>query len=152
MKTVGVTGTRKGLSPQQIKMLHDALEWLRREDQGFSHFVHGGAEGADEQLHTLAVLLGYTIEVWPSNRPEKHQRWSKDPSVTFCHEAYPPMERNRYIVDTADHMLAAPAVEDWDRPTYRSGTVHTIRIAADQGKETWVITPEGELTVIPEES
>jgi predicted Rossmann fold nucleotide-binding protein DprA/Smf involved in DNA uptake len=56
------------------------------------------------------------------------------------HTPKAPLDRNRDIVDAAAVLIAAPKEMT---ETLRSGTWATVRYARKQGKQVWIVWPDG---------
>lgn len=121
---VGFTGTRKGMSDDQMDQLSMMLMAFRSHHvHAVNEFHHGGAEGADTQAWQMAAELGYDIHFHPCPgvvaTPEQSQRF-------IWHEVFPPLERNKFIVNDSEILIAGPRT---DKEELRSGTWATIRYA-----------------------
>jgi len=127
----GFTGTRDGMSEQQIACVAATLQKFK----GFVH--HGDCLGSDAQFHDLAILCGYHITVHPpineSMRARKAGHVIKEP------KAY--LERDRNIVDSCKYLLATPK----NMVTAHSGTWYTINYAMKKNIPTMIIMPNGDL-------
>lgn len=124
MNVIGVTATRRGLTDQQRVAAFDVLV-LRRE-LGAETVHHGACVGGDEQLVEMAYELGFHLVAHPSDMPA----FVSDHALALSHEvllAKPPLDRNRDIVDAADHALLAHPHELVE--VTRSGTWATVRYA-----------------------
>jgi hypothetical protein len=136
---VGFTGTRHGMTPQQLAALDAILVCLG----GFGRltFRHGDCVGGDEEAHRAARRRGARVEVHPgrgmtsSHLMPDLRAWCEGdvvhPVLTFFH-------RNRRIVDLSDVVVAAP------RETikqYRGGTWYTISYAEQRKKTLAVLSP-----------
>lgn len=118
---IGFTGTRAGMSAHQVSQLRFMLGHLR---DATNEFHHGGARGADRHAADIARACGFQVY------------WHPCPGVAREHgdvhvrdvwlEVFPPLVRNRRIVDAVDVLVAAPLS---DREELRSGTWATVRYA-----------------------
>lgn len=102
---IGFTGTRKGMSKEQIRQLEDVLVWLM-DDSRSQDFHHGAAEGADSQAADISFKIGYFEIPHPAGND--------------------PLGRNKKIVELSDVLIAAPATNIEE---LRSGTWATVRYA-----------------------
>lgn len=117
---LGFTGTRMGMSREQ-KVSFDALLFELQPTE----FHHGGCVGADAQAHEIVRhrLPECRIVIHPT-RPGPHR--ASELVADELRDEAPPLDRNRTIVDSVEHMAAAPL---GDQEVLRSGTWATIRYA-----------------------
>ncbi len=130
---LGFTGTRSALTFPQVEALRIALDaW------GPGYFRHGDCIGADATAHMNAQAVGsWHILVFPPEDP-KYRAWCGGSNVSI-QGPRPYIERNKFIVDHSDRMLAMP-----DGPErLRSGTWSTVRYAAKTGVDATVVMPDG---------
>jgi hypothetical protein len=130
-RTVGFTGTRQGMTPEQrveVTLLLAKADYLR----------HGDCVGADAQVHEIARAFDIRIILHPP----------KDPSYrAFCKFAWKVrpekgyLTRNRDIVHGADLVIAAPKSEKEEMRG--SGTWMVIRYATRVGTPLVVVYPDG---------
>lgn len=131
---VGFTGTRFGMTDQQIKSIAEIVDGL--PDDLECH--HGDCVGADEEFHTIVRIAKEGARIrghLPEN--EKHRAWC---DFDFEEEPLDYKVRNRRIVNASDLMIAGPKEM---KEAKRSGTWMTIRYALRQGKEMLVVFPDG---------
>jgi len=135
---VGFTGTRKGMTWQQRRRIHDYLEELAVVQPG-SEFHHGDAVGADEQAAGMAYALRYWVVCHPPKR-NTYRAYTTLNHVTLPEEDY--LVRNKAIVDATSVLLATP-----DGPErVRSGTWQAIRYARSLGDRYMVVVyPDGKV-------
>jgi hypothetical protein len=139
---VGFTGTRRGLTPQQLRTL--------RKFKTRQHvFHHGACIGADTQAALWFHSQGWQIHAWPGRDPDpaamavSHEVHWPDP--THPGEGWPHIQRNHLIVDVSDVLIATPAgYKDIKRG---SGTWATIRYATTVRKGIHIIWPNGTHTL-----
>ncbi len=98
---------------------------------------HGDCIEGDEQAHSIALLIGYEVEIHPPINP-KARAWCK--GARIVHPAKPYIERNHDIVDASSQMFAAPFGEEASEP--RSGTWATVRYARRTNKPVHLIRKE----------
>lgn len=131
---VGFTGTRDGLTFEQLESLREALWALR-----VTELHHGDCIGADAECDDLARELGIPIVVHPSTITAQ-RAWRSKTLPCKVLPAQRPLTRNRNIVRAVDFLIAAPATEC---EVLRSGTWATVRFATKQGVSTFIIFPDG---------
>jgi hypothetical protein len=93
MKSIGFTGTQRGMTGPQRQTVHNALlllHWAR------STFHDGLCEGADHEAAHLAYNAGYILIGHPGPRPDPFAIKHKE-----VREPLPNLERNRIIVRKA---------------------------------------------------
>ena len=129
---VGFTGTRKGMSVNQKCCLVDILSGLTgfRAGRGLNnyvvHFHHGACEGADVEADLIARNHGCKMYIHPSNH--KTRVYCEEPGDAV-YPLFPPLVRDRKIVDVVEILIAAPLT---DTEVRRSGTWTTVRYARKQ--------------------
>ena len=136
MRSIGFTGTRNILPPEQQHGLAAVLESLKRK--GFDTIHHGDCVGADAISHNLAGTLGLL-------------RVSHPPAVrtfqAFCQaeENREPLDyiaRNHVIVDESEILVVCPKGPE----ELRSGTWATVRYARALGRPILLVWPNGKVT------
>ena len=136
MVSVGITGSRNGMSESQKALLMDIL----MED--FDEYHHGDCIGVDEQFHNLVVeKLKYNIyrDRWIVIHPPSNNKCrAYCDNCTMIYEEKPYLERNKDIVDECDLLIAIPD-KDCELNRLRSGTWSTIRYAKKKGKDVIII-------------
>ena len=137
---VGFTGTQRGLTDYQIKVLQGLLALLAGVE-----FHHGDCIGADSKAHSLARAAGMVIVIHPPKNPTK-RAWRRGDRET---EAKDYLVRNRAIVDETDWLLACPGE---GKEQLRSGTWSTVRWARRAGKRITIILPEADHEEVIEDS
>lgn len=142
---VGFTGTRDGLTSIQ----KERLSWLFKGKFPFNRYdtlLHGGAAGADEIAHDMALAVDFSIEIYPCDTTRrKHWVDYRDTSGEMyitIHAVRDPLERNRIIANRCNHLIAAPFQMSEVR---RSGTWATIRYAREYSKSITIIFPDGSI-------
>jgi hypothetical protein len=141
MTTLAFTGTREGMTPEQI----NAVRSLVSELKGLTRAYHGDCVGADAQFANLILQrLATPIEVFacPSNFP------GMTPHAYHTHRREPsdPLERNRHMVECAGVLIAAPkeSVEQ-----LRGGTWYTVRYGRRMKRQVYIVLPDGSVTGNP---
>lgn len=146
---LGFTGTRKGMTPEQLATLNLEMDnpGLDIDDNSPPKLIHGGAEGADETMDSLCCFRTQEpIEVYPCTW-ERYQYWvNKDKFSTIInrivHQVKPPLVRNKIIVERAALMIATPYTMEEE---LRSGTWATLRYARKLNKPITIIFPDGSI-------
>lgn len=136
---IGFTGTRRGMTDRQKEQL-----WgLVRHRRFFFH--HGACAGADEDAHSIvgAAYWCYGRVAHPAS--DVSPQWQAiDRLVIEPRDiVLPPraaLKRSKIIVEKSEYIIATPYE---DRPTQRSGTWATLRIAWRLKKPWSVILPNG---------
>ena len=127
---VGLTGTRKGMTPQQKARVTTIL---RRAGE----FHHGDAVGADAEAHAIAKGLGVPIVRHPP--VDEKERAKLSGGKVLPKKEY--LARNKDIVDSSDHVIATPSgTKELMRG---SGTWSTIRYATKTGTKLTIVYPDG---------
>lgn len=130
MEILGFTGTREGMTSEQIGTVDNITAFE------FDEVHHGDCIGADHDMHRIARANGQRLIGHP---PE-------DPSLrAFCNfddllDPKPYLERDRDIVDMCDVLIATPkeSVE-----VQKGGTWYTVRYARSKGKKIIIVWPDG---------
>lgn len=140
---VGFTGTRKGMTPVQQRMVEGLLRaWEPKE------FHHGDCIGADAQAADIARRLGIYIVSHPCTGV--HDRWRAGTVSDTTLTCSSPRARNTDIVRCSTRMIAAPSST---KPQFRgSGTWMTIRISTRLQVPLIIVWPDGSVFTIPPES
>lgn len=129
MTSIGFTGTRLGMSPNQ-------KEWLREYlTKHPCEFHHGDCIGSDEQAHIIAKNADCEIHIHPP---------IDDIFRAYCaggtiHPKKEYLERNRDIVDSCHILIACPRSHIEEQC---SGTWATVRYARKIGRSINIIYPE----------
>lgn len=134
--SVGFTGTRLGLTPEQKLALTGILN-AYGYDEAEIHL--GDAIGADDEARQIARNVMYFLHGHPSDRDDQRAFGTFD----LVEPPLPPLERNRVIVDSAEVLIACPA---GFHEEIRSGTWATARYARRVGKPVIIIWPDGTTT------
>jgi hypothetical protein len=152
---LGFTGTLMGMTPEQKTVAELRIAGLRP-----NVFIHGGAAGADTDVHRIVIHrlppndLPHTIEIYPEDSPlrRRHRYWrfpehriaaKASGRDLILHDPDKPLARNLIIVQRCDHLLATPASRK--EMMRGSGTWATIRYARKAGKPHTIIWPDGEV-------
>lgn len=135
LSDLGVTATRRGLTPLQDNMAALVME-------SFSKPVvvhHGDCIGGDAALHDIAVRRGFTIEIHP---PENDRLRAFKPAAVM-HPPLPYLARNRTIVNRCQVLLACPGEAEY---RIKSGTWFAVKYALEVGRYVILVTPDGTAT------
>lgn len=141
---LGFTGTRKGLTAEQLAVFNETLavfnETVGRAIAPLEAFHHGSCVGADvEAAMAVAAIFPTTrIIAHPGRVDDLWNGVSYVDHVTL--PAKPPLARNRDIVEACDLLLACPY---WMFERQRGGTWYTVRFARRMGKRVSIIWPDG---------
>jgi predicted Rossmann fold nucleotide-binding protein DprA/Smf involved in DNA uptake len=142
---LGFTGTREGMTSRQRPAVALRIAGLRPRV-----FLHGGAPGADTEVHYdileyVNLPAAAVIEIYLCNT--KQRDYWKDKYATFMsgrnlivHPIMKALARNKVIASRCDHLLATPATSEEQQ---RSGTWATIRYARKRRKPVTIIDPDG---------
>lgn len=133
---LGFTGTREGMTPNQLARLRLYLARLNPKV-----FIHGGAVGADEQAHleALKFILARNIEIFPGSR-KREIFWRGCFPRPYIASWTQPLMRNRFITKRCNHLIACSATEE---EVTRSGTWATVRYARQAFRPITIIAPSG---------
>lgn len=135
MTIVGFTGTRNGMTNEQMKGLLTVLSQYHPDE-----VHHGDCIGADEQFHQFcrnSTLIAPKIVSHPPTDNTLRARCTAD-EIRY---PKPFLERNKDIVRESNVLIAAPSgrIEQ-----LRSGTWSTVRFARKQGIPVVLVYPEGD--------
>lgn len=132
---IGFTGTRKSMTQEQHDTLKDLIASLRPEE-----FHHGDCVGADTEAADIAFWADVKVIAHP---PEDPKLRAYNDKASYCHPELPYLRRNQAIVESGDHMFAAPY---GIREELRSGTWQAIRFARAECKPVTIVWPDGSYT------
>ena len=141
--TVGFTGTRRGMTPQQKVAVEQILRKVKP-----SWTVHGDCVGADTDYHNIAETLRkafnydyFRIRIRPCDHESR--AWSQNYDEMCAVKK--PLLRNKDIVLDAGLLIAAPLQGTEIR---RSGTWHTVRFAKSVSLPIAIVWPNGLIRVL----
>lgn len=145
MRNLGFTGTRNGLTDAQVATFTRLVGQCRP-----GHFFHGACVGADTDAARIVagVLKG---EVTITANPGKpagggpNEFLSRE-AMDLSHYAEPAkghFQRNRYIVDMCDALVACPWQDKRPAKGTGGGTWYTVEYAEKVGKRVAIIWPDG---------
>jgi hypothetical protein len=136
-KSIGMTGTRSGLSPAQRTFV---LKWLENNSATVLH--HGDCIGADDEVALMFSMAGSYIIAHPGGIPAmRANSEATDLILTPLNN----LVRNRFIVKHSKHLLAFPESRG---PTPNSQTWYTIEYAQKQNVPITIILPNGNISSI----
>jgi len=133
------TGTREGLSAQQLMALRALVNGMRPIA---AH--HGDCVGADETFHAVCLVERVPVVLHP---PQNEMLRA------FCEGAIdeePPrayLTRNRNVVECGTLLVACPKESTEPKGRGAGGTWQTVRYARKQGRVVVLLWPDGRVTV-----
>lgn len=128
--TVAFSGSRHGMTrPQHIALSTILRMW------GAAVLVHGDCIGADYEADAMAIRLGISRIIYPSNIEPMRAHCELRGAAVGSAPA-PPLDRNRIIPRWSDVMVATPRSDS-------RGTWYTCRFAAAMRKPVVVIGEDG---------
>jgi hypothetical protein len=137
---IGFTGTRNGMSPNQIKAIHYRISELKaylETKQEYIVGLHGDCIGADADFDKICREYGIETQC----RPCTFENMRAFTPAKVIAEPKSPMQRNRDIVADADIILACPP--NFERIKSGSGTWATIGFTEKTNKGLCIIFPDG---------
>lgn len=123
----GFTGTKNGMTTAQLSTLYDLLKHCTK-------LHHGGCYGADAEAHAISLHLGIEIRVHPSTLVSTYF------PCQHHYPPFPPLKRNRHIVQSSSLLIAAPRT---NYEVLRSGTWAAVRCARRMGRAVTIIQLDG---------
>lgn len=135
---IGFSGTRMGMTKVQKKSFLDII--TGDGDLYPTTFIHGGAEGSDEQAHDIVEtnFENCCIEIYPTYHRARY--WEENTQYKIVHPPKPPLVRNEIIAQRCELLIAISATEG---EVLRSGTWSTVRYARKHKKKIFIIYPSG---------
>jgi len=140
MNDIGVTGSRKGPTIEQLSKTFDLLKNLYIIHKGKSTLHHGCCTGYDAKATAIAWAIGYRI----TGHPPVDETFLSKIALSLSYDIMDPDEylsRNKDIVNKSEIIIAAPETVEEKSP--RSGTWYTIRYAKGLNKSGTIIWPDG---------
>ena len=144
---VGFTGTRVGLTDQQLAWLYAQLE------SGLvSEAHHGACTGADAAVHQAVLDLAddrlrpSVIHVWPPTNPRyrAEECLIKLSGRVVIHPEMPYLERNREIVNATAGLVALPLQNEQPASSMEwGGTWYTVNFAERMNRPVTICYPNG---------
>ena len=138
MLKIGFTGTRNGMSSNQIKEFEKLFK-----SKDFEEFHHGVCIGSDKQAHDHITSIKNEKNAKTVGHPPKYKKFMAECECDYVMKPYDYLQRNKNIVDETDVMVATPDTKE----RVRSGTWSTIRYARKQGKKIYIIHKNGRVTI-----
>jgi hypothetical protein len=135
-RSIGVTGTRNGLSEEQANWIDQFLIY-----NAVNVLHHGDCVGVDEQVALKFADRKAYIIAHPGLDVMMYRANCKVNDLVLPGKAA--LNRNRYIVQCSELLLAFPNSET---DALRSGTWFTIRHAKKVKVPTIIVTPTGKVT------
>ena len=132
-KTIGFTGTRDGLSEDQV---FELSRLFAEYSESHDTFIHGDCIGADADSDNIAYSMGYAIKMRPCTLLNMRANCR---SGIIVAEPMPPLERNKLIVGDSDVMFACPKEF---KEVRHSGTWATVRHSIRTGTKLVIIYPD----------
>lgn len=153
---IGFTGTRLGMTADQLAELRRRLSREHTTWTMFSEFHHGDCVGADEEAHDMMRVLlsrNWPLRVELVIHPPKDERWRahcagamtdvRERGLVRVLESKGYLERDRDIVDATDLLIACPKGMD---ERGHGGTWYTIRYARALVRPILIIWGDGSVT------
>lgn len=134
MSKVGFSGTRDGMTDQQMEAIEKFLMKPGLEVAG-----HGDCLGADVDFHELSRNQG----LWIIGYPPLDYRLRAYCEFDFEHRPSEYLVRNKNIVNDSDYMIFTPR---GFKEELRSGTWSTIRYNEKTQKPKSIVWPDGKIT------
>lgn len=139
MTKIGFTGTRNGMSQEQIDAFKDLIKSKDNDE-----FHHGMCIGSDKQVHDIVKSDKVKIDkVKIVGHPPTFKKFMADCDCDIFMKPQDYLQRNKNIVDETDMMIATPDCKE----KVRSGTWSTVRYARKQHKKIYVIHKNGRVTI-----
>jgi hypothetical protein len=136
---IGITGTRKCITQEQQKSLHDLLESFIPYEMH-----HGDCIGADAQAHSVAILHEQkTVLHKPINTSLVANCLGDEERLPLEYHA-----RDRQIVIETDILIALPLTEPMQT---RGGTYYTFSFSEKMKKPSIIIWPNGRVQMVSHE-
>lgn len=133
MHIIGFTGSRDGMTQEQIDKIRECLS-VRRNEHTELAVMHGDCIGADAVFHEICEVFFPTIWIiiCPANIPSM-RAWKTGDEIR---NPKPPLARNEDIAFECNELFATPKTS---KEQLRSGTWSTIRYARKLGREVTII-------------
>ena len=143
---VGFTGTREGLTDQQLAWLYSLLE-DQSPDMAITEVHHGACVGADLAVHQAALDANCLVHVWPPTNMSlcATECLIQGPLVTI-HPRMPYFNRDREIVNATEGLIALPKHDAQPDPPQWGGTWYTVDFALRMNRPVIICNPKGIVT------
>lgn len=142
---IGFTGTREGLTNQQLAWLVTTFE-AGRQDGTITQVHHGACVGADAAVHAQAIELEIPVHVWPPVNPKYLAAECVTGHKTvpvFVHAPMPYLDRDRQIVGATYGLIALPKQNEQPDRMLWGGTWYTVDFAERTSKPVIICYPNG---------
>jgi hypothetical protein len=139
---LGITATKKGGSPEQLKWLREQFSLAARVYPRVT-LHHGDCVGGDAEAHALALEFGFAIEVHPPSNPQHRAYCGIGEEGTVIHPVKDYHGRNHDIAVAVVALLGMPEGMASSYP--RSGTWSTLRVGVREGTPIRFCLPNGEV-------
>lgn len=136
-KSIGTTGTRKGLTEEQREWVED-FSSPKKNIVDVMH--HGDCVGSDEEVATIFHARNTYIIAHPGNGRFELRANCAANDLVLPTRTY--LKRNLDIVKASELLLGFPKIET---EIYRSGTWASIRYARAIQIPIYVVTPSGKV-------
>lgn len=140
---IGFTGTRQGLTNQQLAWLVTTFE-TGRIDGTIAEVHHGACVGADAAVHAQALDLEFPIHVWPPVNMKYVAVETLVPHrLVTVHPRMQYLDRDRQIVGAAYGLIALPKRDEQPERMLWGGTWYTVDFAERMNKPVIICYPRG---------
>lgn len=140
MRKIGFTGTRHGMTKEQIDSIKRFFSSI-----SFQELHHGDCVGSDKEAHE--IVEEYRSSSHKDIKIVGHPpKFSKFRAKCKCDLVLPPKDyltRNHDIVDNTDIIVATPDTKE----RIHSGTWSTIRYARIRNKKVYIFDRHGKLKI-----
>lgn len=141
MTKIGFTGTRNGMSQEQIDAFKEIIKSKKSKE-----FHHGMCVGSDKQAHDSVrkmydIVISQDIKI--VGHPPTFKKFMAECDCDIFMKPHDYLTRNKNIVDETDMMIATPDCKE----KVRSGTWSTVRYARKQHKKIYIIHKNGRVSI-----
>jgi len=134
MAKIGFTGTRNGMSKEQLDAFKSIIKAKETDE-----FHHGMCVGSDKQAHDFIK----SEEVKIVGHPPSFKKFMAECNCDIFMKPHDYLKRNKNIVDDTDILIATPDCKE----KVRSGTWSTVRYARKQHKKIYIIHKNGRVSI-----
>lgn len=140
---IGFTGTREGLTDQQLAWLYTTLE-TGKADGTIVQVHHGACLGADQAVHVAALDIEIPIHVWPPTNMKYVALECLTPHrLVTIHPRMPYLNRDREIVHAAEGLVGLPKHDEQPDRALWGGTWYTVDFAERMNRPVIICYPNG---------
>lgn len=140
---IGFTGTRVGLTNQQLAWLVETFE-QGKEDGTIREVHHGACIGADAAVHAQALELELPIHSWPPvNMKYVAVECLTPHRLVTVHPKMQYLDRDRQIVGATAGLIALPKQNEQPAPMFWGGTWYTVDFAERMDRPVIICYPNG---------